>query len=92
MTTLDELKRLFLRRRAAEATMDDPGIVAAFADARTEAIEAFVTSAPHQIEEREDAYQRLRALAIVRQKLEAAVAEHDVAEQMLERIARRTAT
>ena len=83
MFTLDDLKRLFGRRRDAEAAMEHPGITAAFLAAKDRAIEDFTTSAPHQYEAREDAYQRLRALALVRQELEAAIAEHEYAQAVV---------
>lgn len=93
MASLDNLKALFGRRRDAEQAMEHPGVAAAFEEIRARAIEEFVTSRPHQVEEREDAYQRLRALALVRQEMQQAIARHEFAQAATEaeerRIARR---
>ena len=83
MVTLDDLKRLFGRRQDAEQAMEHPGITAAFLAARDRAIEEFTTSKPGEAALREDAYQRLRALALVRQELQVAVSEHEFAKAVI---------
>lgn len=81
----DLIRKLFQRRRDAEGAAEHPGIVVAFETLRDRAIADFVTSTPHQIKEREDAYQRLRALALVRQELQQAVEDHEFAVAIEER-------
>lgn len=91
LLTLENLKALFARRRDAEQALEHPGIIAAFEAVRARALEEIVTSAPFQRDEREDAYQRLRALALVRQEMYRAVEEHEVAQAVAERHERKHA-
>lgn len=90
--TLADLTRLFGRRRDAEEALEHPAITAAFVAARERAIHDFTTSSPGATALREDAYHRLRALALVRQELEAAVAEHEYATAVMAKREAQTAT
>lgn len=87
--TLDKVKELFLRRQAAEVALEDPAIVEAFVSLRDRAVREIVGSEPDQQVLREDAYQRLRALALVRGELDRAITDHKMAEYQVDRAEKR---
>lgn len=90
--TLDDVARLFGRRQDAEKVLEDPGITEAFLAVRAQALDDFERSLPDCPQDREDAYQRLRALALVRRELHRAVEDHKVALDAVKRSERKTAT
>ena len=80
----EAIRRLFARRQDADATLTDPGILAALADVRAAAMDTFAASAPSQSAERENAYWMLRALDGVEHALANAVAAHELDKRMRE--------
>lgn len=74
-----DLGALLRRKRAAQARLEDPVLVEAFATVRTKMLTAIERSKVHDIEEREAAYAMLRALDAVKGELAAMVRDHDFA-------------
>jgi hypothetical protein len=73
------LGQLFQRREQAEQALKDPAILEAFAACSNRAWLDFATSAPHDYERREDAYQRFRALGAIQSEMQRAISDHEIA-------------
>ena len=86
---LERLKVLAGFREKAERTLDDPGLIQAFADVRGAALETFQNSAPMQYEERENAYWMLRALDGLEIALQNRIAAHELESQMAQKTSER---
>lgn len=91
MTAADLIDKLLLRRKRAEATLEDPGLVEAFEAVREAAIKDFATSSPAEGDKRDDAYLRLRGLALIRKELGEAIERHKLAVLISERTTNRNA-
>jgi len=85
--TLDSiLARLWTRRKEAEATLSDPGMVSAIETLRGKALAQMAESAPEAKELRENAYFFLRALRGVEEELVRRIAEHDTEKKRQDRL------
>lgn len=76
MITLGEL---FRKREEAQRALQDPAILAAFAAASNRCYVDFVSSSPHDIDKREDAYQRFRALGAIQAEMQRTISDHEIA-------------
>lgn len=86
MKSLSELLR---RKNAAEERLNDPVLIEAFAKLREKALDSIVRSQPHEIEERETAYLKVRLLKDLESELRVMISDYDAEYARTERSANR---
>ena len=79
---------LFRLRQGAEAALNDPTLLAAFAAAKGRALKVIEKSGLKESEARELAYQRIKALEAVKRELAQFIADHKVERERLDRATR----
>lgn len=83
---MEKLSELFRRAKAAEAVLLDPVLTEAFKMVKARALLSIETTAPGDVDAREDAYQRVRALKDVEQELKKFIELYKVEKSRLDRL------